>query len=652
MASAREASRHELSPQRKARGLFVGTREARPRASPSLLSCKDAMAGLPSRTSEPRSPSGPWGPGCGSTPSTSGRLGEAGWGMPFGGVLETRRGAAARRQSAMFTWDDGPGRLEDRMAAVVLGERGCRGTCRGSAYGPRLASRASVDERMTTGRGEAAPEAAAMRRGDRGGRSPLAEGFSQWPPPVCSLAGHQSPKSQQQRAMDGPRLREDKDSSCVVTRSVTQLERSSSMPDAAALQRRCQCYQAEVEYLKEREGELRGDLSRARVENAALSAKVQRTHDMYKEALEARRTAREALSEMAQENARLVAAFIEKKQDLRSMQDTAGEERRMWAEQLEALEAELKHTQEQLSRVQGCKPVTPTMSDTTSDTLSEFMSVGELSSEEDVPGCLPCHRSPSDTAWASETAKSLRTLQDMQVENERLQEENVRLRHDYDETAKQQECHDLHQAAEEMKKRGNQMFKCERYQEAMDEYSQGLQLGLEDHSLVAVLHCNRAAALLNLNRFLEALADCFVAVAMDGSYSRAFQRRADVFAALGDFSSAVEDLKTVLARGGGQQVEARTQLTDVLRKANSGQAIDAYRVLGVSPSAPALEIKTSYRQLALKYHPDKAAHVPGSDVLFKLVAEANAMLSDPHKRQQYDLDMRSRTRAPFRSTRF
>lgn len=54
---------------------------------------------------------------------------------------------------------------------------------------------------------------------------------------------------------------------------------------------------------------------------------------------------------------------------------------------------------------------------------------------------------------------------------------------------------------------GNQLFKCERYQEAADEYTQGLELPLEHPSLVAVLHCNRASALLNLSRCAKVHSD-------------------------------------------------------------------------------------------------------------------------------------------------
>lgn len=46
--------------------------------------------------------------------------------------------------------------------------------------------------------------------------------------------------------------------------------------------------------------------------------------------LAARRSAREALSDMAHQNARLVSAYVEKKQELRHMQDNIREERLQW----------------------------------------------------------------------------------------------------------------------------------------------------------------------------------------------------------------------------------------------------------------------------------------------------------------------------------
>lgn len=52
--------------------------------------------------------------------------------------------------------------------------------------------------------------------------------------------------------------------------------------------------------------------------------------EVCREMLAARRSAREALSDMAHQNARLVSAYVEKKQELRHLQDNIREERLQW----------------------------------------------------------------------------------------------------------------------------------------------------------------------------------------------------------------------------------------------------------------------------------------------------------------------------------
>lgn len=60
---------------------------------------------------------------------------------------------------------------------------------------------------------------------------------------------------------------------------------------------------------------------------------------------------------------------------------------------------------------------------------------------------------------------------------------------------------------------------------------------------------------------------------------------------------------------------------------------DFYDILGVSRSASTDEIKSAYRKLAHKYHPDKQG---GDATKFKEASEAYQVLSDPAKRKQYD----------------
>src|ERR1700694_1682033 len=63
---------------------------------------------------------------------------------------------------------------------------------------------------------------------------------------------------------------------------------------------------------------------------------------------------------------------------------------------------------------------------------------------------------------------------------------------------------------------------------------------------------------------------------------------------------------------------------------------DYYEVLEVSRTATDQEIKSAYRRLAVRHHPDKNPNDAAAEEKFKEAAEAYAVLSDGEQRRRYD----------------
>ena len=63
---------------------------------------------------------------------------------------------------------------------------------------------------------------------------------------------------------------------------------------------------------------------------------------------------------------------------------------------------------------------------------------------------------------------------------------------------------------------------------------------------------------------------------------------------------------------------------------------DYYEILDISKTATEIEIKSAYRKLAMKHHPDRNPGDRAAEEKFKEAAEAYAILADPDKRSAYD----------------
>ncbi|XAR68475.1 hypothetical protein NMG60_11003599 [Bertholletia excelsa] len=229
------------------------------------------------------------------------------------------------------------------------------------------------------------------------------------------------------------------------------------------------------------------------------------------------------------------------------------------------------------------------------------------------------------------------------------------------------------------KNAGNEAFQCGRHADAVDHYTTVISSNIESHPFAAICFCNRAAAHQALGQLADAIADCSLAIALDGNYRKAVSRRATLHETIRDYEQAAGDLHRLISLLGKPSLEraeqsgtpdrstgstgkelrqARSRLSSVEEKAKNGVSLDYYLILGIKPSDSAADIRKAYRKAALRHHPDKAGQFlarcesrddgqrwkkiadevhKDADRLFKMIGEAYEVLSDSTKRSQYDL---------------
>ncbi|XP_057998823.1 uncharacterized protein LOC110662685 isoform X2 [Hevea brasiliensis] len=225
---------------------------------------------------------------------------------------------------------------------------------------------------------------------------------------------------------------------------------------------------------------------------------------------------------------------------------------------------------------------------------------------------------------------------------------------------------------------GNEAFQAGKHSEAIEHYTAALSCNVESRPFAAICFCNRAAAYKALGQIIDAIADCSLAIALDGNYLKAISRRSTLYEMIRDYGQAASDLHRLVALltkqveektkqfGSSDRIgnlandlrQARLRLSTIEEESSKEIPLDMYLILGVEPSASALEIKKAYRKAALRHHPDKAGQSLArsengddglwkdigeeihkhADRLFKMIGEAYAVLSDPTKRSQYDLE--------------
>eukprot|EP00898_Chlorokybus_atmophyticus_P003378 jgi/Chlat1/4040/Chrsp26S03998 len=439
---------------------------------------------------------------------------------------------------------------------------------------------------------------------------------------------------------------------------------------------------------------LQAKLAQSQRQLTTSKLELQRSRRACLEAEGGRRAARVALLECAAQNTRLVEAFADKKREVRRL---TGELKRQSAlkdahiedieHRLRVADAEVAALRQQLAEtsqlpavqrqdaykqddlavgitsegpcsfdyntaqsptgsLQSAKAVFTSCASSSKCTspCSVPFDLGDDESAEipgaDIPvmGAISLHCKARNTADYDIGARDSE-LDRLQSEVALLQSENLRLNQLHqDALAQVQEA--MHfKEANKLKIKGNGLFNQGQYEQACKEYSAALALQLTDGEFNAVVYCNRGAAHAAVSQYLSALADCNAAIRLSPAYTRAIQRRAEVFIAIGDYSSALQDLTQL---GSSAAKDTLTlSMTELKRRVRRKAAPNYYAVLSLSDSASHAEVKAAYRKLALRHHPDKApfdAVKCDAEALFKRLGEAYAVLCDAQKRQKYDLE--------------
>ncbi|KAI9166640.1 DnaJ subfamily C member [Paramyrothecium foliicola] len=191
------------------------------------------------------------------------------------------------------------------------------------------------------------------------------------------------------------------------------------------------------------------------------------------------------------------------------------------------------------------------------------------------------------------------------------------------------------QRLDRMKEEGNANFKSGRWQEAIQKYTDALDIDPSNKSMSAKLLQNRAQCKIKLKQYDEAIADCERAVSLDPGYNKARRTKANALGQAGKWEDSVREWKA-LQELEPEDVSIRKEIRKAELELKKSQRKDYYKILGVEKDASPDDIKKAYRKMAVKLHPDKNPGNLEAEAKFKDLQEAYETLSDTEKKARYD----------------
>ncbi|KAE9585458.1 hypothetical protein Lal_00018355 [Lupinus albus] len=171
---------------------------------------------------------------------------------------------------------------------------------------------------------------------------------------------------------------------------------------------------------------------------------------------------------------------------------------------------------------------------------------------------------------------------------------------------------------------------------AVEEFKGALALDPDHLAHNVNLHLGLCKVLVRLGRGNDALNSCSEALKINKELTEALVQRGEAKLLTEDWEGALEDLKSA-AEKSPQDMNIREALMRAQKALKMSKRKDYYKILGISKTASAAEIKRAYKKLALQWHPDKNVdNREEAEAKFREIAGAYEVLNDEDKRVRYD----------------
>lgn len=171
---------------------------------------------------------------------------------------------------------------------------------------------------------------------------------------------------------------------------------------------------------------------------------------------------------------------------------------------------------------------------------------------------------------------------------------------------------------------------------AVEEFKGALAVDPDHRAHNVHLHLGLCKVLVKLGRGKDALDSCNEALKIDEELVEALVQRGEAKLLTEDWEGAVEDMRSA-AQKSPQDMNIREAVMRAEKALKISKRKDYYKILGISKTASAADIKRAYKKLALQWHPDKNVdNREEAEAKFREIAAAYEVLSDEDKRVRYD----------------